>query len=507
MRNASVIIVGAGIGGLVAAIELARQGVKVTVLERAAQPGGKMRPADIGGLSLDTGPTVFTMRWVLDAICERAGARLDELVTLRPAETLARHWWPDGSRLDLFADTDRSADAIGQLAGAREADGFRRFSNASGDVFRTLEQSFIEATRPSLPMLIGRCGISGLPRLARIKPFATLWGELGRYFRDPRLRQLFARYATYCGSSPFAAPATLMLVAHAESRGVWLVREGMHGLATAMAGLARQQGAVLRYGAHVASLRTCGGAVEHVTLDNGETLHADAFIWNGDASALRGALRGALMHDANRGSSAHMPIEDRSLSAVTWSMTTTLPQFPLDRHNVFFSADYAAEFDDIFTHGRLPRAPTIYICAQDRPRAASADTHAALDGRERLLCLVNAPATGDLTPSNSTEIEACETGTFARLAQLGLRLAPTADTTLRRTPVDYEAMFPGTGGALYGRASHGWMASFKRPGSATSIPNLFLAGGSTHPGPGVPTSAISGRLAAQAALQGLTSAA
>jgi 1-hydroxycarotenoid 3,4-desaturase len=187
-------------------------------------------------------------------------------------------------------------------------------------------------------------------------------------------------------------------------------------------------------------------------------------------------------------------------------MVTPVSPFPLDRHNVFFSADYTAEFDDIFSRRRMPRSPSIYLCAQDRPFAADVNGIATSATTERMLCLVNAPATGDRPTSSSLEIEACETSTFSRLAEMGLRIAPAADTTLRRTPADYAAMFPGTGGALYGRASHGWMASFKRPGSATSIPNLYLAGGSTHPGPGVPTSAISGRLAACAVLADLTSA-
>lgn len=500
MRDASAIIVGAGIGGLVAAVELACRGVEVTVLERAAGPGGKMFPVVLDGRSFDAGPTVFTMRWVLDAVCERAGTSLEALVSLERAETLARHWWPDGSRLDLFADAERSRDAVASFAGQEAAAGFDKFRSASAQIYRALERTFIEASRPSLPGLVARAGLKGLPGLAGIKPFATMWSELGRYFQDQRLRQLFGRYATYCGSSPFASPATLMLVAHVESEGVWLVREGMHGLAAALAGLAAANGARFRYGAHVSRLEEAGGSIARVRLSSGETLSADAVVWNGDASALAAGLAGPDAVCATRRVEPHA----RSLSAVTWNILTAPACFPLDRHNVFFSSDYAAEFTDIFARRRLPQSPTVYICAHDRPFAEDG-SGAAGAASERLLCLVNSPASGDSNAPSSQEIDRCETSTFARLASLGLRINPTADGMSRRTPGDYDRLYPGTGGALYGLASHGWMASFQRPASTTPIPNLFLAGGSAHPGPGVPMAAISGRLAAEAALAALTS--
>jgi 1-hydroxycarotenoid 3,4-desaturase len=170
-------------------------------------------------------------------------------------------------------------------------------------------------------------------------------------------------------------------------------------------------------------------------------------------------------------------------------MTARTDGFPLLRHNVFFSSDYRAEFDQIFADRRLPGAPSIYVCAQDRSDAPDASEH------ERLLLLVNAPPDGDRRIYTTEEIEQCRTGIFAHLERCGLRLQPIAAQVT--TPTDFHRLFPATGGALYGRASHGWMASFQRPGSATPIPGLYLAGGSTHPGAGVPMAALSGRLAAR----------
>ena len=230
-----VIIVGAGVAGLVSAIALSARGYAVTVLERAATPGGKMRQIQIGDGLVDSGPTVFTMRWVFDELFAQAGRNFADAVTLEPLDILARHAWPDGSTLDLFADENRSVDAIGHFAGRAEALRYKEFCAHTKRIYDMLEQPFLRAAEPSMGSLIGSGGFRGLLKLPQIKPFSSMWTALGQYFHDPRLRQLFGRYATYCGSSPFEAPATLMLVAHVEQQGVWSIKGGMGALATALA--------------------------------------------------------------------------------------------------------------------------------------------------------------------------------------------------------------------------------------------------------------------------------
>lgn len=496
-----IAVVGAGIGGLVAALELVTRGLEVVVLERAAAPGGKMREVTTGaGAPIDAGPTVLTLPWVFEEIFAQAGALLSEHVALRRAEVLARHAWSSTERLDLFADETRSADAIAEFAGAAEARGFRSFCARARQIYLTLEAPYLRSQRPSALSLSGNAlrhgGWRGLVNLWRISPFETLWSALGDHFKDPRLRQLFGRYATYCGSSPFAAPATLMLVAHVEQQGVWFVEGGMQRLAQALAALAERRGAELRYGCEVTEVAAPGARVEAVHLASGERIAVDAVVVNADAAAIAAGMLGP---DIAAAAAAPAP-QQRSLSAVTWALNARSSGFPLLRHNVFFSRDYAAEFDDIFRQQSLPRAPTVYLCAQDRGDRESE----TLPG-ERLFCLVNAPARGDGAAIDDRELELCMERSFHLLERCGLQIDWRPAARVTTTPADFDRLFPGTGGALYGRASHGWRACFQRPGAKTRIAGLYLAGGSSHPGAGVPMAALSGRLAAQRLLRDLPS--
>jgi 1-hydroxycarotenoid 3,4-desaturase len=189
----------------------------------------------------------------------------------------------------------------------------------------------------------------------------------------------------------------------------------------------------------------------------------------------------------------------RSLSAMTWSLAAETRGFPLTRHNVFFSDAYEAEFDAILRQHRLPESPTVYVCAQVRPGRLGDET------AERLFCLVNAPAVGDSHTLTEEEIERCAERAFGQLARCGLTVEIKPELSVVTTPKDFDALYPATGGALYGQASHGWTASFTRPRARTRIPGLYLAGGSVHPGPGVPMAALSGRIAARSLIADLAS--
>ena len=497
--DTSVVIIGAGMGGLASAARLSARGVDVTLVEKAEEVGGKARRVEVDGVAIDGGPTVFTMRDVFDEIFEECGARLEDFVSVKKAEVLARHAWDDSATLDLFADAERSIDAIGDFAGLEAARGYARFRDETRRMHDILDKPMMRGDNVSSPLpLLWRIGLTRFGDFAAMRPHKSMWKALADFFPDPRLRQLFGRYSTYCGSSPFEAPATLMLIAHVEAMGVWQIDGGIHALAQALRKLSEGHGAKFRMGESVTEILTdTNGTARGVRLGSGEEIRADAVICNGDPNAIATGHFGAPATRAVR----PLPPAKRSLSALVWYAHTETSGFDLTHHNVFFSRDYRREFDEIAS-GRPPSEPTAYICAIDRSSDEVA-SHAPVR-RERLQIIVNAPANGDTHPHDPKETRQCTSNMRATLERCGLTLEEDMRHTLA-TPAQWESLFPATGGALYGRASHGSAASFLRQGPRTRIKRLYCAGGATHPSAGVPMAALSGLLAAKKVEQDLAS--
>lgn len=492
-----VVVIGAGMGGLAAAIRLAASGVAVTLIEAAATPGGKMRclPTEAG--PVDAGPTVLTMRSTFDDLFSVAGERLDDHLTLLAQPVLARHWWPDGSRLDLTGDRETDAAAVAALSGHDQAAAFRRFDALAQGLHDAFDAPLMRASQPRAAAILR--AVATRPALwPALLPGMTLTRLLRRQFRDPRLVQLFARYATYVGGRPDHSPAVLALIWRAEANGVWAVQDGMYRLAEALAALAARRGVTLRYGARARRIIRQGGRVTGVQLEMGETLPCRACIHAGDPAAL---TSGRLGEGLER-SLPKTATQPRSLSAWVWSFAAT-PDGPLARdllhHNVFFPNDTAQEFGPI-GRGNMPDTPTLYLCAEDRAAGP------VPQGPERFEIIINAPAG---RPDQPEDFARCQARTFLTLRRMGLWFSPEPGPQALTTPAMLDRLFPGSGGAIYGRSPEGTFAAFQRPPARTSVPGLYLAGGGAHPGAGVPMAALSGKHAAEAVLadlEGLTSA-
>ncbi len=496
------VIVGAGIGGLAAALRLAHAGVDVTLFEAQSQLGGKMRTVPSLAGPVDAGPTVMTMRPVFEALFAEVGERLSDHVTLHRQPVLARHFWHDGSRLDLYDDPVASMAAIEAFAGSKAARQFRAFSGEAQALYETFEAPMMLSPEPSMSALASAA--LRRPKLSKLLLSGrTLAQHLESRFDDPRLRQLFGRYATYVGGSPFASPALLSLIWHAEASGVWRVEGGMHRLAHAVAALAQTKGAALHYNTPVSEICVERGRPCGVRLACGTQVTADQVLFNGDPRALSTGLLGP----GPQGAVAPKAVTPRSLSAEVWTFAAQPHGVDLAHHNVFFAADPAREFGPIAA-GKLPADPTLYVCAQDRGTGTPAQPGADdPDKLERFEIIMNAPPCVETRPGHTPTDEEhppCQTTVFTTLTTFGLSFQPTpqiADATApQTTPQGFARLFPGSMGSLYGRSPHGMTAALEKPRVRTPMPGLYLAGGGVHPGPGIPMATLSGRHAAEAML-------
>ena len=482
-----VVIVGAGIGGLSSALRLAHAGLRVTVLERHATRGGKMRTVPSAAGPIDAGPTVLTLKPVFEALFADVEERLENYVTLTPIETIARHFWSDGTWLDLHSDAAASRSNISNVFGAKAATAFDQFSTDAKRLFEAFDAPILKAAVPSQKALTFQ--VMRNPSLIRaMSPHLSLAKSLEKRFANSKLSQLFGRYATYVGGSPYHSPSILSLIWDAEARGVWSVVGGMHMLACAIEDLAMTRGAEFRYNTDVTRIETQKDQVCAVHVGD-ERIPADVVLFNGDPRAL---VQGDLGHFAGTAVSAS-GVEPRSLSALVHTFAAVPAGIDLKQHNVFFADNPKAEFGPL-AKGENPKDATLYVHAQDRDRTQP------LGVLERFEIILNAPPVQSEDPTSSEEIDQCQTQVFNRLADFGLTFSPKPKRESLTTPQMFGEMFPASNGSLYGLSPHGLMAAFKRPTAQTRVRGLYLVGGGSHPGAGVPMATLSAKHAAEAIL-------
>jgi len=480
-----IAIIGAGIGGLASALRLAHSGARVTVFERHAGPGGKMRTLPSVAGPVDAGPTVLTMKHVFETLFADTGSALANHVTLAQEDIIARHFWPDGKVLDLMTDPDQSLANITHIFGKKAGAEFTAFRNRAATLFEAFDGPIMQTAKPSLPAIATQ--VMRRPGLiAQMDSLRNLTQSLNRQFSEPKLAQLFGRYATYVGGLPDASPALLSLIWHAEAQGVWHVKGGMHKLAQAIADRATALGATFHYKTHIRRIEMQSGVPRAVETEAGR-VPVDAVLFNGDPRALS---TGMLGQNASKAVSSN-GTEPRSLSANVHAFAAKASGVDLAGHNVFFCADPADEFGPL-AQGAAPRDATVYVCAQDRFGGATPD------GPERFETITNAAPVPAQTPIDKKDLEQCHSAILDRLRAFGLHFSPRPTASSLTLPQNFAALFPASGGSLYGRSPHGMMAAFQRPTVRSRIKGLYLVGGGVHPGAGIPMATLCAQHAAEA---------
>ncbi len=481
-RTPRVVVIGAGFGGLSAAAALASHGCAVHVVERADAVGGKAGTASVDGAVFDTGPSLLTLPEVPRHLFALAGESLDDHVTLRRLDHGFRYHFPSGTQLDVHARLTDTLSSVRAAFGSDAAAELTGFVGYAERIWQASAPEFVFGDAPSLRRVltlpVGR--VAGLARIDALRSMrAAIWSKV----RTPELRHVLLRYATYNGSDPRVAPATLNCIAAVElAMGGWGVQGGMVALAAGLAALATRRGATIETGVEVAALSARGKRLTGVRLASGETLAADAVVSNADVRLLHERLlpprlrpRPTPHTPSMSGYNAVLRV-DRRADAVA--------------HQVVFGANYEDEFAAIFDRGDVTPEPTVYACNQ-----RVAHGRPGWDDADALFTMINAPSTR--AQRCPLDVDALRDTVLGQLRRAGV--AAEAEIVWQRTPAGLAERFPGSDGALYGDASNSRLTAFQRPGNRSPhADGLFVASGTAHPGGGVPLAMLSGLAAARA---------
>ena len=480
-----IIIIGAGLGGLSAACRLAKSGFSVTVLEKNGRVGGKVNTVESNGYKFDTGASLLTMRHVLEDLFEFCEKQMADYLEIVPLEPICRYFWSDGTTFDASQNIEKTEREIAKLEPA-DAANFRQYLADSKRKYEISERTFLAKSLNDLPTLIRPEYLKDLFKISTLK---TLDKHNAKYFKSAKLQQLFNRFATYNGSSPYQIPATFALIPYVEfGLGAWSVRGGMYEIPKALERLARELGVKFLTDSEVETIIVENKKAVGVKA-NGEIIGADFVVSNADAIETYRSLLPA----------KHQKYQNRepSCSGFVLLLGTRKKFANLAHHNIFFSDDYKAEFDAIFKHKIPAENPTIYICATSRT-----DDSQSPAGHENLFVLVNAPYTSEQVDWQ-TQAKLYRDLIIKKLESFGLEdLEKSIDFEQIITPADFETKYRANRGSIYGISSNGIFSAFMRvPNKSKDIENLYFVGGATHPGGGIPLVLLSGKMTSEMILQ------
>jgi phytoene desaturase len=480
-----VIVIGSGVAGLSAACRLRAKGLAVTVFEANAYPGGKLTQFTHAGFRFDAGPSLFTVPDFLDAVFVAAGKNPRHYYQYRQLSTTCHYFFEDGTRFQAPTDVDRLAEEVRTQF---RVDGtvVKNYLAKSQFVYDTASTIFLQHSLHRVSTWLTTAVAKALPRIPRLGIFETMHERNNRLLPDKRLVQLFDRYATYNGSNPYSAPGILTSIPHLEFNiGTFLPEGGMHTITTALHQLACDLGVRFHFQSKVEEVLVEKDKAVGVRIGHDQH-RADYVVSNMDVyHTYRKLLPHAIAPEKTLA-------QERSSSALIfyWGIRKSFPE--LDLHNIFFSADYEAEFKALFDTHTLSDDPTVYVNITSKYVLSDAPT-----GCENWFVMINVPANkgqdwDDLIARSRTNV----LKKLNRLLQTNLEPLIGCEQIL--DPRSIEARTSSYQGSLYGTSSNNRFAAFLRhPNFSNKIKNLFFCGGSVHPGGGIPLALNSGKIVAE----------
>lgn len=485
MENKRVAVIGGGLGALSGAIHLARLGFSVQLFEKNPKIGGKVNEIVLEGYRFDTGASLLTMPFVIDELFDFAGFKRSDYLDFVSIDPICRYFFSDGSVMDASADKAKMRTAIQQLS-PDDVESYERFLKYAERIHTLTSEIFMFTPIHEFKKLVKPRHFQTLFRLHQIDPFRTVHQSVSRFFSDPRLVQLFDRYATYNGSDPFQAPATLNIIPYIEYElGGYYVKGGIYRLVDALLAIAGELGVQVRTAAKVEKICQERKRVSGVQI-NGKKVEADYVLCGADAVVAYNELI-----DGHQKRRERLNRLEPSLSGMVflWGVRAKHPK--LAHHNIIFSSDYDAEFKQIFKHQQVPDEPTIYIAVTSKADAE----HAPTDG-ENWFVLLNMPylTRGQMWVKEAVRMRSV---VLATLKRLGFDIADQIEVEQVYTPEDFSELYASNQGSLYGISSNSKTTAFKRiPNRSRVLDGLYFAGGSVHPGGGIPLVLLSGKMAA-----------
>jgi phytoene desaturase len=476
------IIIGAGVAGLASAIRLAVQGFKVTVFEKNNYPGGKLSHFTLGGFSFDAGPSLFTQPENIIELFELANEPVDEYFQFEKVPVTCKYFFENGIVINAYAEAEKFAAEMHEKTG-EDANKILSYLKQSENVYNNIGKVFLEHS------LHRRKSLFKAPLLQAIKATKAnlITGSLHQlntaHFTKPETVQLFNRFATYNGSNPYKAPGMLSLIPHLElNQGTYYPKGGMKSITDALYKLAVKKGVHFHFDTPVQRIMNVDGYAKGVVVDHAN-INADVVVSNMDVYY---TYKHLLMEDIKAGK---LLKQERSSSAVIfyWGISKSFPELQL--HNIFFSKDYKAEFDKLFSLGTITDDPTIYINITSKMEAGHAP-----NGKENWFVMVNAPSNKKQDWENLKQ--QCRKSIITKLNRiLKTDLESLIEVEETLDPVKIEQQTSSYSGALYGTSSNSTFAAFLRhPNFNSKIKGLYFAGGTVHPGGGIPLCLKSARL-------------